>query len=75
MLEPQDDRPHARAVDELELRKVEADGVALVAMLAQPILDAVGDRDVQFAEQGDPDSAVVIDALSYFKGWSGECQL
>lgn len=75
VLEPEHDRPHARAVDELELREVEADGVALVAMLAQPLLDAVRDRDVQFAEQGDSDSTVVVDALSYFKGWPGECQL
>src|SRR5437588_2610171 len=74
VLEPEDDRPHAGAVDELERGQIQPHCAPVVPEAAQPLLDGVRDRDVQLADQGKTDATVRVDALPYLEGWPGECQ-
>jgi hypothetical protein len=71
---PQHDRPHARAVDELELGEVEPQSLTVVPVLAQPFLDAVGDRDVKLTDQREPKRTIGVEGLSDLKRGPGECQ-
>jgi hypothetical protein len=72
MLEAEHDGLHAGAVDEIELREVEPHGAAVFPVLPQPLLDGIGNRDVELSDQGDAQCSVAVDAFLYFKRWPGE---
>jgi hypothetical protein len=72
LLEAQHDRLDPGAVDEIELGEVEPHRAPVLPVLAQPLLDGVGYRDVKLSDQSDTQCAVAIDAFSYLKGWPGE---
>jgi hypothetical protein len=72
MLEAQHDRLDPGAVDEIELGEVEPHRAAVLPVLAQTLLDGIGDRDVKLSDQSDAQCTVAVDAFSYLKRWPGE---
>jgi len=73
MLEPDHDRLHPGAVDEIELGEVKPRGAAILAVLTEALLDRVGDRDVELPDQRQAHRTVAIDAFSNLKRRPGEC--
>jgi hypothetical protein len=72
VLEAQHDRLDPGAVDEIKLGEVEPHRAAVLAMLAQPLLDGIGDSDVKLSDQSNAQCTVAVDAFSYLKRWAGE---